>query len=288
MTEHITEDEWFTLDDIQLVESKQKLYCISVDSPTKQFLIGKTGVPTHNTDEGKAEDELRGEASMILGSIARLGRAAGVHLIVATQRPDASIIPGETKANLGVRVNCGRTDSSASNMILGTSEGTRVQANPKGRLYLRIFGAGDHGQGFYAKIEWIDEYLGSKGLNPDGTPITQPRSKLAHLTDFSEFEDGDLDTQSGVDNAAVIDQLRAEEAELADAGDAYDDEDEAAMFADTDNVAEDVDTSAEAPQTEGEKAGLILGQDTDEDKFHRPEEDWDMDLENLIRENNKD
>jgi hypothetical protein len=180
--ENLLQEEWFTLDDIQPVECQQELYCIAVDSPAKQFLAGRLGIPTHNTEEGKAEDELKGEATMIIGSIARLGRAAGVHLIVATQRPDAAILPGEVKANLGVRINCGRTDTNASSMILGTSDGVRVKANPRGRLFVRIYGNGDHGQGFFAQPSWIDEYLAKHGQNPDGSPIAQPRSKLANIT----------------------------------------------------------------------------------------------------------
>ena len=62
-------EEWFTLDDIVLMEeeeSSDKLYCISVDSPERQFLIGEIGVPTHNTDEAKAADEMKGESIMII------------------------------------------------------------------------------------------------------------------------------------------------------------------------------------------------------------------------------
>ena len=59
-------EEWFTIDDIEETEATDTLYCISVDSPEKQFLIGEMGVPTHNTDEAKAADELKGEATMII------------------------------------------------------------------------------------------------------------------------------------------------------------------------------------------------------------------------------
>lgn len=59
-------EEWFTVDDIVETETTDKLYCISVDAPEKQFLIGDLGVPTHNTDEAKEQDELKGEAQMIL------------------------------------------------------------------------------------------------------------------------------------------------------------------------------------------------------------------------------
>ena len=38
--------------------------------------------------EGKEDDAVKGEIQMIVGSIARLGRAAGVHMAVATQRPE--------------------------------------------------------------------------------------------------------------------------------------------------------------------------------------------------------
>ena len=272
-------EEWFSLDDITVSENDETLYCISVDAPEKQFLIGDNiAVPTHNTDEGKADDELKGEAGMIIGSIARLGRAAGVHLVIATQRPDAKIISGETKANLGVRINAGRTDSNASSMILGTGDGTRVKSNPRGRLYLRIYGSGNHGQGFFAEQEWIDQYLASQGKNPDGSPITEKRSKLAQVADMSQFEDADLDTKSGVDNSAVIDRIRAEET-----GEDFDE------LMDEDSEIDDWEIEeVEAPVED--KLGrpeLNATGGTSLDKFKRPEESWDSELDDLINENNE-
>lgn len=158
------DEEWFTLESIEETQMPDKLYCISVDSPEKQFLIGEMRVPTHNTDEGKASDEMKGEAIMIIGSIARLGRASGVHLVIATQRPDASLIPGEVRDNLSVRVGCGRLKPSASLMMFDSAIGQRVHASPRGGMYVQIHGNGNMGQGFFAPNEWIDEYWEKHGL----------------------------------------------------------------------------------------------------------------------------
>lgn len=290
-----TAEEWFTLDDIVPSENDETLYCISVDSPDRQFLVGETlAVPTHNTEEGKAQDQLKGEASMIIGSVARLGRAAGVHLVIATQRPDASLINGETKSNLGVRVNCGRTNSTASSMILESGEGTRVKANPRGRLYLQIYGRGDHGQGLFADPKWIDEYLESKGLNPDGSPISQKKSALANLTDFSALE-GDLDSREGIDNSAVIEQIRQEEAHGgSDTDDELDwdfeDDEFEVQFEDEpsdENSGSGNDNEWTPPPADpNDKMGRpeLNAKKGGADQFRRPEDDWDSELNDLISE----
>jgi len=285
------QEDWFEIDSIVPIENEEsfeELFCLRVDAPDSQFLCSENFVTTHNTDEGKEQDMLKGEASMIIGSVARLGRAAGVHLIIATQRPDATLIPGETKANLGVRLNCGRTDSNASSMILGNGEGSRVKANPRGRLYLSIYGRGDHGQGFFADQTWIDEYLASKGLNPDGTPLSSKQSRLAKLTDFgSDFgEDTDLDAKSGIDNSAIIEQIRQEEengisrgsGDEIDIDELVDDDSEDWGFSD------DGETSEEPVARSDNWGGLELGKST-EDKNRRPEDDWDDELDDLINDN---
>lgn len=235
-------------------------------------LLSSSGV---KTDEGKEEDKLHGEAAMIIGSIARLGRAAGVHLVIATQRPDAKLISGETKANLGVRINCGRTDSNASSMILGNGEGLRVRANPRGRLYLRIYGSGDHGQGFYADQSWIDEYLESKGLNPDGSPVGGKRSKLAHVADMNEFAEGDLDSREGIDNSSVIEKIREDEEDETDSTEDWG----------FDGDDDDTPASDDGPHSIGRPE---FGEKKEKNNFARPEDDWTQDLENLIAENDED
>lgn len=182
------DEEWFTVDDIEETESTDTLYCISVDSPDKQFLIGEMGVPTHNTDEAKAADELKGEAIMIIGSIARLGRASGVHLVIATQRPDAKLIPGEVRDNLSVRVGCGRLKPSASLMMFDSSIGQRVHASPRGGMYVQIHGTGNMGQGFFAPNDWLDKYYEKNGLF-DKEESIKPAEVVEELDDSMKKSD---------------------------------------------------------------------------------------------------
>lgn len=189
------DEEWFTIDSIELAQPAEenthpaeKLYCISVDSPEKQFLIGKLGVPTHNTDEAKEQDELKGEAQMIIGSIARLGRAAGVHIIIATQRPDATLIPGETRDNLAVRVGCGTLKPSASTMLFGSNVGQRIHSKPKGGIYIQIHGRGNMGQGFFAPNSWLDDYFERTGKAPAPQAISSKPSMPSEPSKPSEPE----------------------------------------------------------------------------------------------------
>ena len=51
--------------------------------------------------------------------IARLGRACGVHLVIATQRPTTDVVTGEIKANIGCRFALQTTSAVDSRNILG-------------------------------------------------------------------------------------------------------------------------------------------------------------------------
>ena len=55
--------------------------------------------------------------------ICQKGRAAGVHLILATQRPDVKVVTGIIKANLQLRVALKVTSQSNSQIILGEGIG---------------------------------------------------------------------------------------------------------------------------------------------------------------------
>lgn len=84
-----------------------------------------------------------------LSTIARQGRAMGIHLLLATQRPDANILPGQIKNNMDCRV-CGRADNVLSQIILDNGDANdRIPKDAQGRF---LMGDGTEFQGF-----WFDD-----------------------------------------------------------------------------------------------------------------------------------
>ena len=95
------------------------------------------------------EKKLIGQIESKLSIIARQGRAFGIHLILATQRPDANLIPGQIRTNLGCRI-CGRADSILSQIILdSTAAADQIPKESRGRFLLHD---GTLFQGY-----WFDE-----------------------------------------------------------------------------------------------------------------------------------
>jgi len=65
----------------------------------------------------------KGTKTPVLGliwSLLRLGRQCRVYVLIATQRPDVTFIPGEARSNLNTRVGLGRLDGYALEMLFGT------------------------------------------------------------------------------------------------------------------------------------------------------------------------
>lgn len=80
----------------------------------------------------RQQKEQATEFENALSTIARLGRAFGIHLILATQRPDATVVPGQIRNNCDIRI-CGRCsqnlaliihdNADAANLIKSTDQG---------------------------------------------------------------------------------------------------------------------------------------------------------------------
>ena len=101
-------------------------------------MLGRTGWSKEDKDTlAKIENRLV--------TLARLGRAFGIHLILAIQRPDTNVVPGQTKSNLDFWV-CGRADSILSGIILGNgSAAEQIPKDARGRF---ITGDGTVFQGY--------------------------------------------------------------------------------------------------------------------------------------------
>lgn len=89
-------------------------------------LLDKTGALD------KAEKEKISIVEKRLSTIARQGRAFGIHLILATQRPDANILNGQIRNNMDLRI-CGRADDVLSKIILDNTDASeRIPKYEKG------------------------------------------------------------------------------------------------------------------------------------------------------------
>lgn len=81
-----------------------------------------------------------------LGTLARLGRAFGLHLLMATQRPDSNVLPGQIKNNADVRI-CGRSDLVLSQIIMDNGDAADLPKDIPGRFLCNLNG-GTVFQGF--------------------------------------------------------------------------------------------------------------------------------------------
>lgn len=101
------------------------LFCDEVSE-----MLDKTGV---SKSDKKVYEEIEKEMS----TLARLARAPGINMILATQRPDAKIIPGQIKNNLPIRISGRMVDTHASEMVLGNTKATEI-GDIRGRFMYNI------------------------------------------------------------------------------------------------------------------------------------------------------
>lgn len=155
----ITEESLLdTLDRLVLALENRKgefaaLGCPNIDSYNKirrplPRLIFACDEAAEMLDKTGADSERKKLLSQIesrLSTIARQGRAFGIHLILATQRPDAAVIPGQIKNNMDFRV-CGRADNVLSQIILDSTDAAdQIPKDARGRF---ITGDGTVFQGY--------------------------------------------------------------------------------------------------------------------------------------------
>lgn len=142
------EDLRYTLDQLVAVLEYRKnafkaLGCPNIDAyneiteqplPRLIFACDEVAEMLDKTGADNERKKLLAQIENKLSTIARQGRAFGIHLILATQRPDATIIPGQIRNNMDFRV-CGRADSVLSQIILDkTSAAEQIPKDARGRF----------------------------------------------------------------------------------------------------------------------------------------------------------
>lgn len=85
------------------------------------------------------------EIESMIATIARLGRAFGIHLIICTQRPDATLMSGQIRNNIDFRI-CGRADDVLSKIILDNTDAS--EKIPKSEQGLFLCNDGEMIRGF--------------------------------------------------------------------------------------------------------------------------------------------
>ena len=96
--------------------------------------------------------------------IAAMGRAAGIHLVVSTQRPSANVITGLMKANIPSRIALKVTSALESRIILDRN-GAETLVGHGDMLYAPQGGEQKRVQGCYVsnkEIEAVTAFLKSK------------------------------------------------------------------------------------------------------------------------------
>ena len=83
----------------------------------------------------KDEKELANKIEGHLSMIARQGRAFGISLILATQRPDMQILTGQIKNNISCRI-AGRCDNILSQIILDNTDAADIIPSTERGLFL--------------------------------------------------------------------------------------------------------------------------------------------------------
>jgi len=85
---------------------------------------------TAKTELAQRDNQLKDVIADSVSRVAREARYADIHVVLAAQRPDATVFAGELKSNIGARVLAGPADDIARRMALRSPESAPVP--PKG------------------------------------------------------------------------------------------------------------------------------------------------------------
>ena len=189
--------------------------------PAKILVIDEVQQFLESSSDRKAErlaDRLRDN----MQSIARLGRASHIHLIMSTQSPSGNSFPTALKNNVSQRVICGRVEENISNAIIDSSEGASIPLSPGSYLGFSK-GETQQFQGFFIKKaevlalgtvkEGYDPKTGQSLKNDDFdmSPIEEPKEEPEEQELEPEEQEQPRSIQKEETEEEVVTEEEAEE-----------------------------------------------------------------------------
>jgi S-DNA-T family DNA segregation ATPase FtsK/SpoIIIE len=172
-----------------------------------------TGQPVYETEELEYEvlpqivvvvDELADlmmtagkEVEFLIQRLAQKARAAGIHLIMATQRPSVDVITGVIKANLPTRISFQVTSKIDSRTILGEQGAEQLLGKgdmlymPGGKQILRVHGPFVSDE----EVRAVAEHWRRQGMPDYIQAVTEEPEDGGYMFDGQPTEEDDAETQ---------------------------------------------------------------------------------------------
>jgi len=173
----------------------------------------ETGQPVYETEELEFEvlpqivvivDELADlmmtagkEVEFLIQRLAQKARAAGIHLIMATQRPSVDVITGVIKANLPTRISFQVTSKIDSRTILGEQGAEQLLGKgdmlymPGGKQIIRVHGPFVSDE----EVRAVADHWRKQGTPDYNQAVTEEPEDGGYLFDGQPVGDDDPETQ---------------------------------------------------------------------------------------------
>ncbi|MGN6156137.1 MAG: DNA translocase FtsK 4TM domain-containing protein [Sphingomicrobium sp.] len=137
------------------------------------------------------------EVEFLIQRLAQKARAAGIHLIMATQRPSVDVITGVIKANLPTRISFQVTSKIDSRTILGEQGAEQLLGKgdmlymPGGKQIIRVHGP------FVSddEVRAVDEHWRKQGVPEYVQAVTEEPEEGDYLFDGQPTGEDDPETQ---------------------------------------------------------------------------------------------
>ncbi len=155
--------------------------------------------------------QVRDPVENLIMSIAQKARAAGIHLIIGTQRPSVNVITGVIKANIPSRISCKVSASVDSRTILERAGAEKLLNN--GDMLFHPVGLSDpiRVQGAFvtdSEVEAVMEFLKkqTKGNSYDEQAIEEINRAAKKCSKKKDADMGDEDDEDGGGEGYLNDQ----------------------------------------------------------------------------------